>query len=230
MWEVGLILIVALISQLNYSVGDSIPYIPYINPEFSLNVEKPQICVNESHSENKTEIVKQAMNAWTVGLHERTGGNWDFGLNAVAENDCNVVIKFKTFSIKKPQIAGYIMFEFQKEVKKYQSTIVIYKYSLYEMQNKTLITTKTDDDLNKILQHELGHAFGLGHYNHGGSDKLENLAKKSIMSPYFPMRIGKEVKIQEDDYKAVIEKYGYDGWNGEIKIIPKYYIVSEIVP
>jgi len=47
MWEVGLILIVALISQLNYSVGDSIPYIPYINPEFSLNVEKPQICVNE---------------------------------------------------------------------------------------------------------------------------------------------------------------------------------------
>ena len=226
---------------------ESIPY--YIDNDFFMDRNQPVVCLHESPSSGYDrkvyeEITKQALENWTDKLYEKTGGHKQWYLHYVFVEDsgkqettldykyCDINIMFtidtplniSTGSYVKGGTWHYVSanhwsdikvftWEYETEKPKFDNSTNVWK-----PQFKALLAVK--EVSQQVLEHELGHAFGLKHheldgkmYINGGAYDYEH-AEKSMMyyatSPYYD----ENKQIRDIDIDAIISKYGTDGWGG----------------
>jgi hypothetical protein len=85
------------------------------------------------------------------------------------------------------------------------------------LQYEAVLTS--EEVLQQVLEHELGHSFGLHHHMIDGEFDLcdcydKKHAMKSIMYYATPRYFDEGRQIQDIDVDAIIWKYGTDGWGG----------------
>ncbi len=240
----GLVLIAPILSH-GLEVGDDIPYIQYMPPQFAIN-KNPVVCVVQTSDPlinnyyNTTNITIESIDSWVGGLKERTGGNWNAHIITTSSTNttpiigfdkCDIRVQFKMYDLKNPKTAGIAHSEFNQFFLKPTVDINVYTYKLTKVNETNWdANQRTAKEVKDIISHELGHAFGLDHYSNVGINGTNvyhmKLAKESIMYPSVPPFDDPYFHVQDNDYDAIIQKYGRDGWAGEINILPKHYILS----
>lgn len=72
------------------------------------------------------------------------------------------------------------------------------------------------EKLKIVVQHEFGHAMGIGHHNKTPKNNFD-----SIMIPAWNMN--ENIKITEDDIKAALQLYGKSGFQRTYRDVPDNY-------
>ena len=235
-----LVLFVPTLSH-GLDVGDDVPYIKYMEPYFAIN-KNPTICIIEPKDKlvhngfyNTTNIAISSINNWVDGLTERTGGDWKTNIISTSStnnkpigfNKCDIKIQFKMYDFNNPTTAGITNTSF---FLKPTTDIEIYTHKLTKINNTNWeARQRTAYIIQDIVEHELGHAFNLEHYYNVGFNGTDTYhikyARASIMYPSTPPLNDVYFKIQENDFNAVINRFGRDGWNGEVDNTSKYYTI-----
>ncbi len=83
--------------------------------------------------------------------------------------------------------------------------------------------------MQQVLEHELGHAFGLKHHEidmkfYEYNDYQKEWAKKSMMYYATSPQYDEDKKIRDVDIGAIIYKYTMDGWGGKTNVEADRYI------
>lgn len=223
-------------------VGDSVPYIPLLETKYSINVKKPVFCIEEPDNKsieskyNVTHLSQFGLKKWVDGLKQKTGGDWDFEIKNTSSTEnnprthynqkCNIKINFKTYNVKDTVVIGQTEMNYVKSLNKSFFNIVIFTSQVSKHGNQILIKSQSNETIKTVIQHELGHAFGLGHY-YDGNDNLFNIddSHKSIMYSFVAPKYDPNVLITNDDLNAIIQRYGTDGWLGSVDNSTKYYVI-----
>ena len=135
--------------------------------------------------------------------------------------ECNILITFDI--IEDSQRLGYTSIDFSNSNHKH---MVITVFTHQFDPNQTIMFT--DDGkkirnviphslatIQSVIQHELGHAFGLLHYNI--TDPFANGESgndRSIMYPSLDPRVIGVIEIKQPELLMLGEMYGTDGWGG----------------
>ena len=186
--------------------------------------ENPTVCYLEyEKAERFEDITKNSIDNWQTSLKEHTGNydSWDIYYEFIVDDysddysklgsvDCDIFVTF--YDLIHPEFEGEtgIMVDTEQ--------VLIHIYNVDEV---------ADDKLVATLTHELGHAFGLGHYVTDQPELLEKwdngIEIPSLMIEETPSQ-GIE-KITELDLDMMISIYGSDGF--EYDSVPN--VVKEIV-
>lgn len=95
----------------------------------------------------------------------------------------------------------------------------------------------TEHSLKATTDHEIGHAFGLGHFKYNGTlsgcdgcTYIPEIAQQSVMYYSTPKTVTEEdVKFITDfDIQAMLDKYLYDGFGGETNFFTSRYLVENV--
>lgn len=208
--------------------------------------EAPEVCMFEpdprleaDRKYNFEVITRVSVDVWVDALtYKYPEGNWEIKIHDTIPWDehefaeasdypqCNIMVIFEPISDGKR--LGYAYPDFSNSSHKYMMVVV----HTYEASNHMIINDRGDlqwdlkpsslTTIQSILQHELGHAFGLLHYNI--STPLENGeygTDRSMMYPALDTRSGM-THIQDPELVMMAKLYGEDGWGGKMPIvIPK---------
>ncbi len=197
-------------------------YNTYEQVDFKLD-KNPVICAfdpdpkNLQYSRNNLiDEVRYALLDWQDKLGQGYGKNnpWSMKFKEIPESeqydfksyhDCNVIIYFKPFFSNDNYITdwsagGYTMFD---EIR-HRATIAIF-YNNFQKSTS----------IGMVTRHELGHAFGLGHYIVSTQEyqKVVSGAEDypSIMFPAY--NGGNHFSIEPTDVNAIKKLYGNQGFN-----------------
>lgn len=206
--------------------------------------EAPEVCMFEPDPEIEADrkynfevITRVSVDMWVDALtYKYPQGNWEIKIHPtvpweeheLAERSdyphCNIMVVFEPISDGKR--LGYAYPDFSKSSHKHMVVVV----HTYEVDQNSIVfnqdgtVTRELEPMSltliqSILQHELGHAFGLLHYNI--SDPLEQGeygTDRSMMYPALHSKVGL-VHIQEPELIMMGKIYGEDGWGGKMPIL-----------
>ena len=203
--------------------------------------EAPDVCIFEADPSisfdriyNFDVLTRVSVDLWVEALEKQyPKGNWELKvLDPIpfAEHDkasasdypeCNILITFDI--IEDSQRLGYTSIDFSNSNHKH---MVITVFTHQFDPNQTIMFT--DDGkkirnviphslatIQSVIQHELGHAFGLLHYNI--TDPFANGESgndRSIMYPSLDPRVIGVIEIKQPVLLMLGEMYGTDGWGG----------------
>ena len=165
------------------------------------------------------DITVQGVDAWQSKLKEFTNNFdvWNISVNSISANEvddsntCDMYVEFiSTYHEEFYADTGVADF-YEKEV-----------ISFYYLEEDNSIIS--DNILLSTMKHELGHAFGLGHYITNNESLLEQWDKgmdvPSIMVEYTGEIAGFE-EITELDLQKMVSIYGVDGFDDK-KSLPDW--------
>lgn len=150
---------------------------------------------------------------------------------------CNIMILFDAENLSPPEsdlnmAQGYTYFDYSHSTHKYAvidvftwsptNTIVLQELDPNNMKKnpdgsvQIPLTFKykpvSDDAIRIVLQHEFGHAMGLGHWTDTTTNDFTSIMMPSF-NPTSKKDVLKAIKITPDDIKALIELYGKNGFS-----------------
>lgn len=206
--------------------------------------EAPEVCMFEPNPAIEADrkynfevITRVSVDMWVDALtYKYPQGNWEIKIHPtvpweeheLAERSdyphCSIMVVFEPISDGKK--LGYAYADFSKSSHKHM-VVVVHTYEVDQNSivfNKDGTVTRELEPMSltliqSILQHELGHAFGLLHYNI--SDPLkqgEYGTDRSMMYPALHSKVG-FVHIQEPELIMLAKIYGEDGWGGKMPIL-----------
>ena len=203
--------------------------------------ESPDVCIFEADPSISADrvydfdvLARVSVDVWVEALEKQyPKGDWEIKVHDVIpfadhENkhaydypECNIMITFDT--IEDSQRLGYTTIHFNNSNHKY---IVITVFTHQFDPNPMIMFTDNGvkiisiipqslATIQSVIQHELGHAFGLLHYNI--STPLANGEKgndRSMMYPSLDSRETGVIKIHPPEIYMLGQMYGEDGWGG----------------
>jgi len=191
--------------------------------DFTL-IHNPMICLFEPTpteefpilNSQAREITQDAISDWDnkmqVSLHAK---GWRIFSGIIPYDNpeilkslsCDITISFEPSPPSSSDMEKGLVGETSYDFNHHLAQIVIYYRGL---ENNVLSTNiLSNQDIGITIRHELGHAFGLGHYIGGDSS--------SIMSPTVQ---GGYYGITDSDIYELQSLYGADGFNSPIKSQP----------
>lgn len=225
---------------------ETIPY--FINENYFLDRYKPVLCLHEPPTnagytfEELQQITKKSVDDWVYKLIDNSGNEVGWYIDIITipagtadftgELDhCNINVIFTNNTPIDLITGSYVKggtWHYERVI--HWSDIKVYTWDYFpiesKMDNKTgkmvpqwQAKVAPKEVLVQVLEHELGHAFGLRHWELNGKSVPEEYyikehANKSIMyyatSPFYD----EDKTIKEIDIFAIIYKYGTDGWGG----------------
>ena len=205
--------------------------------------DAPDICMFEpdpkleaDRTYNFEVITRVSVDMWVDALNNKyPEGNWELKIHDTipweehefaSPSDypqCNIMIIFEPITDGKR--LGYAAPNFSYSSHQYVMVVV----HTYEASNKIILNEKGDiqwdlepaslTTIQSILQHELGHAFGLLHYNISTPLKQGELGTdRSMMYPALNPGSGL-IHIQEPELVMLAKLYGEDGWGGNMPVL-----------
>jgi len=236
---IAILLSVVLLIGIVPAFGDYIRYWGWGEP---FDEVEPTICIFEPHEEqeqfrnfNMANVTRASIDDW-VGKIENMSGtrNWDFDVvyresweyrgHPYWQFDCDVTITFESYfysmETKKSKAGTTGIFltgdRVWRDITVYMNQVL--GSDLFGDDGEVNTTFRSSLEIEYIVSHELGHAFGLDHLvvecftvcltmNNYDSDK----AKISIMYK----RISHDIErdgVTDRDVKAIIQYYSEDGW------------------
>ncbi|HEC64562.1 hypothetical protein LCGC14_1307010 [marine sediment metagenome] len=192
------------------------------------------------------KITKAAMANWTDKLYSYTGGQTQWYLHYVTIFDgtpnvvrytdefkyCDINIMFDNSTPLNISDGSYVKGgTWHYKNANHWVDIVVYTWDYVPLPNsfdedrnvwlpQWQAVLAPENVMQQVLEHELGHAFGLKHHEIDGKMKFESYyqpehAEKSMM--YYATRsfYDPEKQIRDIDIEALIMKYQLDGWGGE---------------
>ena len=158
--------------------------------------------------------------------------------------ECNIFIEYREYNngedgTTNKKALGYTSFDFSKSWHKW-SYIMVYLEASSSNPHVTLCIGCEDKDITielkreplsvdtitRIVQHELGHGLGMGHYM---IDQLNHLKIPSLMYPSMDPFEDNNYEIQSIDKEMILYIYGDDGFGGKSgKVIVYDVSVSEL--
>lgn len=226
----------------------SIPF--FVNQDYFMDRSQPVVCLHESKNsgyeqEVYEKITKDAIANWTDKLYDKTGGNIQWYLHYVfvpEDRDelrytdefkyCDINIMFDNGTPLNISTGSYTKggnWHYKNSV--HWTDIKVWTWDYIPLPNEF------DEERNvwqprfeavlsppevsqQVLEHELGHAFGLKHHEIDGEMKFNNYyqpehAEKSMMYYATRAHYDPNKQIRDIDINAIIFKYGEDGWGGE---------------
>ncbi len=216
--------------------------------------DNPTVCILEPAEEYQKlfheklfyETV-QSVRMWERELTNYSGGNWymeiryyeyEYHYDKIVREipECNIFIDYQGHSGSNAM--GLTSFNHSKSSQKYTFITIYTEYydkksikicigcdNMSPQNIEFSIKPLSVDAIRTILDHEFGHALGLGHYI---VHEQANEHWESIMLPSFnPENEG--MILNYVDLEALVQMYGRDGFGGLDGYKPRYFDVTELV-
>lgn len=206
--------------------------------------EAPDVCIFNPDPEmdgdrayNFEVLTKISVNKWVEALQEHyPKGDWELKVHdpiSFVEHDkapasdykhCNILLTFEIIdSDMNSERLGMTQINFSNSNHKYMIiTVFTYQFDNSEIMlsddGKTItrqIIPHSLDTIQSVITHELGHAFGLFHYNISTPLRVDEIGSdRSVMYPSLnPEKLG-TVDIKPPEIYMIGQIYGEDGWGG----------------
>ena len=185
----------------------------------------PTVCyISFEYVESYENVTKHAISDWETGLKEYANNDavWNIHYSFIQNNLSNDVRDNIDF------LSCDIFIDFTDNVESFNGeTVKDYNgNTLTTTSGHTVIQISISNELSKIelistTTHELGHAFGLGHYI-TNEDNLIAKWNKSIDVPSIMIEAIDIEKITELDLKKMVSLYGNEGFEKLPVAIPEW--------
>lgn len=199
-------------------------FIPYENVDgLRTYVKNPQICIIQPA--DKT-VLKEAphdlystisgVKEWSKQLNNYTKThNWNFKIQYIKQN--STISKFCDIFITYPKVSDNDVLGDTGSTlngNRHQTTIRAFQSLMFNSNVRVVIPA---DGMKKIIEHEMGHALGLGHFDNININGTVEESHKSIM--YYSINGIKpdpQQKMNINDVKAIANLYagGWDKYKG----------------
>ena len=206
--------------------------------------EAPEVCMFEPNPELEADrkynfqvITRVSVDMWVDALsYKYPQGNWEIKIHPTVPWEehvnadrsdyphCNIMVLFEPIS--DGNRLGYAVPDFSKSSHKHM-VVVVHTYETVPNSitfNQDGTTTRDLKPMSltviqAILQHELGHAFGLLHYNISNPLYAGEVGTdRSTMYPALDSETGL-IHIQEPELIMIGKIYGEDGWGGKTPVL-----------
>jgi len=206
----------------------------------------PDPAIDGDRTYNFEVLTRVSVDLWVEALQKQyPKGNWELKVHdpiPFAEHDkasaydfpqCDILIAFETIErdLKSPDRLGFTQINFSNSNHKYM-IIVVYTY---QFNNEILLSDDGStitrgiiphslSTIQSIILHELGHGFGLLHYDISSPLKDGELGvDRSIMYPSLNPDLIGSIDIKLPEILMIGEIYGEDGWGGwEYPVVVKH--------
>ncbi len=202
----------------SYSNGTAVSYFK----ENAFRIEHdPKVCAveDQSNSQFNVNLAKNTLYAtidWSTKLNAGIGKSqvWHIGYRTLSydsfvkfDPQCDILVRFfsKTFS-DDPYFVGIS-----------SGGVTYYDYSQHKAFIKILYDGLTDPQIRGVIEHELGHALGLGHYI-TSETQLERIGSGLEDSPSIMVGVVPQnnyFSITPIDVQQIKNKYGNYGFGGK---------------
>jgi len=212
-----------------------------------LTLKNPVVCVHESYDvgiaytfKEIRDITEKAANRWEDALVKYSGAekrDWEIIVQEKLNTDqkwirtshwvncdINVILRgAPILQMDTSYVAGYTQ-HFDSIRLWHDITLYTWQYTLKSLEANEYgpihmeASVASEERLEKIMVHELGHALGLKHTFLDGKEQQGRYCDQRH-ADYSMMYMGVGCNgivadIQEIDYTTLIYKYGTDGWGG----------------
>ena len=212
--------------------------IPFEQKDYIIVKHRPVICVHEPENEsvkrnyNTTKIATEAIDEWVTSLERTTGAKddrWKFNIIVTSSTEnkgktfldyrdqCDIQINYELYDSTSSVRSGYAT-SAKDESGAFQN-IVIYTSNVSVGKESVTTSIYNNKLVKQITMHELGHAFGLLHYENSNKNFIDfnpNDAQNSLMYPSFSQFFETTFVLRQNDIDAVVALHTEDGWGGKL--------------
>jgi len=210
----------------------------------------PTVCILEPEPEYQrifySYLLVQTFDSihhWQNALLDYSHGNWNIDTKVISFEEhthkkvsdfpkCNIFFTYSGYSGSKR--LGMTQIDHSNSAHKYDIITIFTETSLYNTSgicikctNQTVISPHIKippNGIKAIIDHEFGHALGLGHYL-----QTQSHGAKSIMLPYINPFSKEQPTIEAVDLEALVTLYNTDGFGGKEGFVARYIPVSDLL-